>query len=290
LHDTHSKKRINATLGLFPLLISYATSGIDGDEFALIMTIINHYISLDVDETVPPLLSLVNALVASGAMSPSLFADTPLGMIVNRQIAAIDNRSTAVACEIWENLVHRGSSGRCVDVDAVLDVVDCERGRAVHAALRLVEALLRESTDLALFVASLVSDSPTNRGFQTFLSEKVKRRDFETFRACGACTALIVLAAGPADMDILALPEEGIVSQLFDFLEVEENRIPILEAVGVIFEFAHSRGGEQWAGIHQQWLMADGPEKMLELTQEEGGGQFVAFQDRFFEMLEIEED
>jgi hypothetical protein len=61
------------------------------------------------------------------------------------------------------------------------------------------------------------------------------------------------------------------VRELFELLEVEENRIAILEGVGAIFEFAHNRGGKQWTDTHQQCRMVDGPEKMPELKQEEDG-------------------
>jgi hypothetical protein len=86
-----------------------------------------------------PLLSLVNAVVASVAMTPSFFADTAIGMIVTHRQPFDRPRATF------------GDRPSCtgVGIDA---------------------ALLRESPD-----------SPTNKGFQTLLSEKVKRGTTKRF-------------------------------------------------------------------------------------------------------------
>jgi hypothetical protein len=238
----------------------------------------------------PLLLSLVNALVAQGALTPAFFAETALGALVNAEIRHSNNRANVIACQIWENLVRKGSSGNGIEINAVLDLIDTENGYAAHAALRLMETLLRESPDRGALVFALVSASPTDKGFLTFVSEKVKKRDYETSRACAACTALIVLGANPVDMEVLADPRGHLVGALFDFLKVEDARLELLRALRAIFEFVQARGGEQWADIKQQWFEADGPEWMLEITQDDEGLAFVEFQDQFFAMLESDDE
>jgi hypothetical protein len=208
---------------------------------------------------------------------------------VNAEIANGDDESKATACDIWRNLVRMGGTGHGVEINAVLDLIDTESGRAMHAAFGLMEALLRGAGDREGLVAALVCASPTEKGVQTFQAEEVWGRDFEALRGCAVCLSLIIEQAGPAEMEELAEPETVRALVQFLALEDEEMVLQVLGALDAVFVFARAAGEERWATVHQAWFEADGPETLLGLTQECDCPELANFQDRFCAMIESDD-
>jgi hypothetical protein len=272
-------ERVNACLGAFKLLIAYSEEGLEAGEFDMVMRVIGIVLShlnqmkrgsLAFARLLWFVLAPLNALIAQGALDPGFFLDTGLGRFVNRELVAGDDRSKVRACQIWESLIHRGGSARWVALDSLLDLVDCDRRPVAHAALKLMETMLRESPERQELVAELVSASVTEKGFATFLPKRAAERDFENLRDCGACTTLIVLGAGRRELEGLMDSEWKIVEVLVHCLAVDELRGDVLAALAVIFRFAEGIGGTTWTTIKRQWLDTDGPGKMLELEAEDG--------------------
>jgi hypothetical protein len=286
--------RVNATIAPLQLLSAYVARGVNVEEFQIVGAVVHRFLFYvdgkmrqygPAETLLTLLLERLNNLIINSSLDPALFEDAKFAAFVNAELENGAAPSRVLACEIWENLIRCGASGHGIVLNSLLDVIDIQSGRAAHAALALMATMLRESADRAELVAALVSAHPTEKGFQTFLAKRVWARDFECRRGCAMCMALMAQGCGAQEMMELARPK--VVRNLVPFLELEDEEamLAVLTALDSIFTFAQSAGEELWADVLNAWLQADGPERILEITQEFDAPEFAAFADRFCAML-----